>query len=65
MNHVKRFITVAVATVAAAIPLVLANDSVRSYLDNHPAVAVYVPLVTGIIAAIANAVAPNKSGVEK
>lgn len=65
MNHAKRIITVCIATVVAAVPLILANDSVRSYIDNHPAVAIYVPVVTGIITAIANVIAPSKSGVEK
>lgn len=48
-KHFYRFVVTAVSVVVASVPLILANDSVRHYIDTHPAVAVYLPIAAAIL----------------
>ena len=49
LSHV---LTVIVAIVATAVPAILADPAVRSLIANHPAVAGYMPVVSGVVYAL-------------
>jgi hypothetical protein len=60
VKHLKHVLTAAAVVVAAVAPMVIANPSVQHYIAQHPAVAAYVPLATGIVRAVYKAIA-NRS----
>lgn len=59
MKHVKTTVIAILAVIVAAIPAIFADPSFAHYIAQHPWAATYLPLVSGVIAAIAHAVRDN------
>lgn len=49
------FLVVVVAVIAAAVPAIAADPAARAFVDGHPELAAWLPLVAGIIAALYHA----------
>jgi hypothetical protein len=52
MLHLLRAAEAALLSALAAVPAILASPAVRAFIDAHPAWAVYLPLVTGLVTAV-------------
>ena len=52
LKHLSRLLGTVAAVLAAAVPAVLADPAVRSLIANHPFVAAYLPLVSGVVVAV-------------
>jgi hypothetical protein len=50
--HLYRVLRVTVTTVIAALPAIAANDAVLDFVADHPALAAYFPLATGVVYAV-------------
>lgn len=55
LKHIVHALKAALVVVAAAIPAIVADPSVAHYAATHPWVDVYLPIVVGIVHALANA----------
>ena len=60
-QSIKHFLVVAVTIVAATIPVLLADPAVKDFIANHPAIAVYLPVVSGIAAAVYRLIVPTQA----
>jgi hypothetical protein len=52
VQHVKRTLTVALAIVATAVPVVLADKHVQHFITTTPWLAAYFPLVSAVVYAL-------------
>ena len=62
MKHLTRTLGVVGAVLLAAGTSLLASPAVQSFAVHHPAVAVYVPLVAAVLAALGAAVKDRGAG---
>ncbi len=53
--HVKHFLLVVGAAVGTAVPPLLADPAVKHFVMNHPAIAIYYPLVLALVSTLARA----------
>ena len=60
MRHLAHVLAVAISIVAAAVPAALADPAVVSVIANHPVIAAYLPVVSGVIYALYRAVKPSR-----
>jgi hypothetical protein len=52
VQHLKRTLTVALAIVATAVPVVLADAHVKHFITSTPWLAAYFPLVSAVVYAL-------------
>lgn len=60
MKSAKHFLVVVAAIVAATIPAVLADPAVKDLIANHPWVAAYLPVLSGLIVAVYRVLVPTQ-----
>ena len=60
-ESIKHFLVVAVTIVAATIPAIFADPAVKDFIANHPTIAVYLPVVSGILAALYRLIVPTQA----
>lgn len=60
MKHLGRWLLGAGSIAVAAAPAIVADPSFAHYVATHPWAAAYLPLVTGVVVAVAHAVKDRK-----